>query len=80
MITVEEAKLLERIINQHCEGRVYFNNFKDYILPQTDEDLRARLAARVVNKHSTSLQTVNCFPSWLPNSPTVSKWHILSRT
>lgn len=47
MISVEEAKLLERIINQHCEGRVYFNNFKDYILPQTDEDLRARLAARV---------------------------------
>jgi len=47
VITVEEAKLLERIINQHCEGRVYFNNFKDYILPQTDEDLRARLAARV---------------------------------
>jgi hypothetical protein len=45
-VSVEEAKLLERIINQHCEGRIYFNNFKNYILPQTDEELRARLASR----------------------------------
>lgn len=34
-------------MNQNCEGRSYLTNFREYILPQTDVDLRSRLNTRI---------------------------------
>lgn len=46
-ITYDEARLLSFVIDQDCTGRISHKVFKEYILPQTNVDLRSRLEHRV---------------------------------